>query len=78
MHLVLAFGLFLGCYLFYLMFVGCAASIWSFAYDHPYRFTRGVLGALAGFLVAWLFNLPYTIEITASCALSSIVLGEVF
>lgn len=77
MHLVLAFGLFLGCYLLYLVFAGCAFSISSFARDHPYRFTRGVLGAFAGFLVTWLFDLPYVVEITGSCALSSIALGEV-
>lgn len=77
MHLALLFGVFLGGYLIYMVFVGGASSICSFASNHPYRFTRGVIGAVAGFLVAWLFDLPYVIEITGSCALCSVVLGEI-
>lgn len=76
MHLALLFGVFLGGYLIYMVFVGGASSICSFASDHPYRFTRGVIGAIAGFLVAWLFDLPYVIELTSSCGIGSVVLGE--
>lgn len=65
------------CSLVYFVFASCAFSLSGFARDHPYRFTRGVIGAFSGFLVAWLFDLPYVIEITGSCAISSVVLGEV-
>lgn len=60
-----------------MVFVGSASSICSFASNHPYRFTRGVIGAIAGFLVAWLFDLPYVIELTGSCGIGSVVLGEI-
>jgi hypothetical protein len=77
MHLAVLFGIFLGSYLIYMIFVGSALSLCSFASNHPYRFTRGVIGAIAGFLVAWLFNLPYVIEITGASSLCSVVLGEI-
>ncbi len=77
MHLALLFGVFLGAYLIYMIFVGGASSLCTFASNHPYRFTRGVIGAIAGFLVAWLFDLPYVVEITSSSALCSVVLGEI-
>lgn len=77
MHLALLFGVFLGCYLLYMIFLGGASSLCNFASSHPYRFTRGVIGAFAGFLIAWLFGLPYVIEITGSSALCSVVLGEI-
>jgi len=43
MHLALLFGVFLGAYLIYMIFVGGASSLCAFASNHPYRFTRGRL-----------------------------------
>jgi len=48
------------------------------AAEHPLRTARMVIGALVSGLVAHLFDLPYTLELTFGGGLISLLLGEIF
>lgn len=57
--------------------------VWPFrkakevAAAHPRRIARMMLGAIAGAVLAYVFNLPYFIEISFGSALVGLVIGEV-
>ena len=47
------------------------------AATHPRRTARMVLGAIAGGVFAYAFNLPYVIEVTFGGGLVGLIIGEV-
>ena len=55
-----------------------ANKIQNYAVSNPMKTTEMVLGAIAGILVAQVFDVPYHIEFTFAGAATSRILGEVF
>ncbi len=73
-----ALALFIGSYIVFGLPAMVATYIANLAINNPYRTARMVMGAAAGFLLAYLFDIPYEIDITFGGAVLSFILGEIF
>ncbi|MDP8078419.1 hypothetical protein [Phocoenobacter skyensis] len=52
-------------------------ALQRFAYENPLRTARVVIGMIVSALLVFLFELPYSIELTLGSGFLSLLLGEV-